>query len=94
MLNGVDKEKLSSRCTKTFKGHFLQSVVKSLSNIKAELLCHCYLTVVYDNFLALSLLLSYVKKHNFKCCYIRPNRAGQFVYTIFPVTLPWLTSSR
>ena len=49
MLNGINKEKLSSRCTKTFDGHFLQSEVKSLSTIKAELLSHCSLIVVYDN---------------------------------------------
>jgi hypothetical protein len=34
---GVDKEELSSMCTKTFKSHFLKSGVTSLSTFKAEL---------------------------------------------------------
>ena len=60
---GVDKEELSCRCTKTFKGHFLKSQVISLSTFKAELPSHCSLTVVYDIPLCSSesLLLSNVK---------------------------------
>ena len=42
---GVDKEELSRRCFKTFKGHFLKS---GLSTFKAELLSHCSSTVVYE----------------------------------------------
>jgi hypothetical protein len=44
---GVDKEELSRRCTKIFKGHFLKSGVKSLT-FKAELLSHCFSTAAYD----------------------------------------------
>ena len=45
---GVDKEEMSSRYTKTFKGHFIKSEVTSLSTFKAELLSHCSSTAVYD----------------------------------------------
>ena len=45
---GVDKDQLCSRCTKTFKGHFLKSQVTNSSIFKAELLSLCSSTVVYD----------------------------------------------
>ena len=45
---GVDKGELSSRCTKTFKGHFLKSEFTSLSTFKAQLLSHCSSAEVYD----------------------------------------------
>lgn len=46
--SGVDKEELSSMCTKTFKGNFLRSDFTSLSTFKADLLSHCSSTTVYD----------------------------------------------
>ena len=62
---GVDKEELSSRCTKTFTGHFLKSGVTNLSTFKAELPSHCSSTAVYDIPFASAeyLLLCNVKKH-------------------------------
>jgi hypothetical protein len=44
---GVDKEELSSRCTKIFKSHSLKNGVTNLT-FKAELLSHCSLTAVCD----------------------------------------------
>ena len=74
---GVDKEELSSRCTKTFKGHFLKSWVifsnVSLSTFKAKLLSHCSSTVVYDipisssTFIASSLLVAFSKPTGWEC---------------------------
>ena len=60
---GVDKEELSSRFTKIFKGHFLKWGVKGLATFKAELLSHCSSTAVYDIPFSssVSLLLSNVK---------------------------------
>ena len=64
---GVDNEEISSRFTKTFKGHFLKSEVTILSSFKAQLLSHCSSTVVYDIsfFSSESLLLSNVHFHFF-----------------------------
>jgi hypothetical protein len=45
---GIDKEELSSRFTKKFKGHFLKREVTNVSTFKTELLSHCSSTVVYD----------------------------------------------
>ena len=72
---GVDKEELSTRFTKTFKGHFLKSGVTSLSTFKAELLSHCSSTPVYDIQFSSFWLSTFIrcKKHNFKFCYIRPS---------------------
>ena len=75
---GVDKEALSGSCTKTLKGNFLKSDFTSLSTFKAELLSHCSSTVTYDvSFSSRVSTFIQCKKHNFKCCYIRPSRAGR-----------------
>jgi hypothetical protein len=62
---GVDKEELSIRCIKQFKGHFLNSVVTSVSTFKAEFLSNCSLTAVYEiTFSSAVCLLSNIKKHH------------------------------